>query len=574
MNLPAALPAPDPSVRTFGPARHRRVAGLHVLSLEGSVYEMARQHGALLAGDVRRGPVPYYRTYIDRIMRTAGLGPLAPLAGLLIRRTVGRRVAAAMPPFARDAIRGLADGSGMSEGELLDGCTMPDSLLWVVARMMQLRGVAPAVTHRLALGFGCTSALAWGDATADGRLLHARNFDYHGVDTWPRTAAVAFHAPDDGQRYVSVTAAGVLMGGVTAMNEAGLTLTVHQHMFSDGTRLTPDATPIGLVGDLIMRHARDLDEAQTILERHRSIGAWTYLIGDARGEVLCFEENPDRQAARRLRDQGTFGYANIYLDPELGETERDLYGSYWRANLGRQQRADELLAAGAGAHDPESMAGILADTGGDGCRLRRPIAMLMTVASVVFRPGDGVLWVATGEAPTSHNAFEPFALDRRDHAPEHGRLTRGIPDAESAAAFEAYRRSYLAYFDRDDLAGARTAIEAALEARPDEPLYQVTAGMLALQAGDSDAALASFGRALALGHPDPQRTAAAHLWHGRAADLAGKRDQARRDYRTALGIPADAPVRKAARRGLRRPYRTRDAARLAIDYGFADVVNP
>ena len=49
---------------------------------------------------------------------------------------------------------------------------------------------------------------------------------------------------------------------------------------------------------------------------------------------------------------------------------------------------NELLKAGVGSHDGQSMARILADTGTGGCRISGSISMLMTVGSVVFRPED------------------------------------------------------------------------------------------------------------------------------------------------------------------------------------------
>lgn len=562
----------DTDVRRFGPATHRRVNGLHVLRLRGSHYEMGRQHGALLADQVRRGPIPYFRDYIRKTLEHNGLGPLAPAAALGIRYGVGRRVARGLPPFVLDAVRGLADGAALPYRGLLDGCVMPDSMLWTAARMMQARQIDPAVQHRLALGLGCTSAIAWGDATVDGKLLHARNFDYYAVGTWPRTQAVVFHEPDDGHRYVSVAAAGVLLGGVTAMNEAGLTLTVHQHMFTDATAL--GGTPIGILGDEIMRRASSLDDAQRILEQHRSIGCWTYLIADGkRREVLCFEENPRRQAARRIASpETTFGYANIYLDPELGATERALYGSYWRANEGRHRRVRELLAQRSAPLAPDDMAGILADTGTTSCRIHDAMAMLMTVASVVFSPEDGTVWVATGEAPVCHNAFEPFSLRDMDHAPDAGQLTGGQQrDADAVAAFDAYRRAYMAYFDRGDTGASRRLIDQARALQPAQPLYHKLGGLLAMAERDHAAATAAFDRALELGHPARERVAALHMWRARAADLRGDRAAARAGYTTALELTGDAPVDRAARRGLRAPYRPRN---VDVDFSYADVINP
>lgn len=559
--------------RNDGAGAHRMVGPLHVLRVKGSFREMGRQHGALLRDQIPRGPLPYYRTYIERLMGRS-LGPAAPLFWPAMQALVGRRVARAMLPFVTETLQGMAEGAGLPYDDLLAGGTMPDALLWVASRIMQVKGPGPAMHHRLALGLGCTSAIAWGDATTDGRLLHARNFDYHGVQAWPDTATVIFHEPYEGQRYVSAAAAGVPLGGVTAMNEAGLTLTVHQHMFTDRAAL--GGTPIGAVGDVVMRQARTLDDAQRILASHKPIGCWTYLIADAHAkQVLCWEENPTRSAARRTAPSDTtFGYANIYLDPELGSTEVNLYGSYWRHNMGRHRRANELLAAHRGALGPAGMAGILADSGESGCRLRSSICMLMTVGSVVFRPEDGTLWLAAGEAPTSARPFLPFSLATADYAPELGALEPAAPPPDAADAFEDYRRAYLAYGDHGDQATARRHMADACTRQPEQPLYHYLAGLLALGTDDPAAADAALTRAIALPHPDPERRAAFHLWRGRARDLLARRDDALGDYRSALGHHADPPVTTAARRGLRRPYTRGAARRFQIDFAHADVVAP
>lgn len=579
--IPTPPSSADPSPRTaHGPSWHRRVHGIHVLSLRGTFEEMGRQHGALLASEIRRGPIPYYRTFTQKLARGAVPGPLSEALRLALRHTVGRKVGEQLPPFALETMRGLAEGAGLPFDEVLDGCTMPDTLVWLASRVIELRRVPPAVRHRLALGLGCTSAVAWGAATKDGKLLHARNFDYHGVSCWPSTAAVLFHTPARravglGQRYVACGAAGVAMGGITAMNEAGLSLTVHQHMFTDRARL--GGTPIGCVGDEIMREATSLADAEAILARHRPIGCWTYLVADGRRrEVLCWEENPDRNVTLRVPSaETTFGYANVYLDRALGDTERDLYPTYWRHNQARHARSNELLKAQAGSLDAAGMGAILADVGDARCRLRDSIAMTLTVGSVVFRPEDGVLWLGSGEAPTSHGAFIPFSLASGDHAPEHGTFTPGdAHDARMRDAFEHWRRTYVAYVDDDDLQGARKELSMACALAPEQPAFHAVAGLFALQAGDARDATAGFDRAIALGHPDAARLASFHLWRARAADVAGDRASAERSYRAALGGQPDPMVHEAAKQGLRKPYDARRAKRLHVEMSLGDVMAP
>lgn len=550
-------------------AWHREVEGIHVLNLRGTAYEMGRQHGALLKAQVPDSALHYYRTYVERLMKKNGIGALTPLLWRTLRATVGRKVKQAMPDFAFESLRGLADGSERPLKEILDGGIMPDTLMWVTARMIEARKTGPAVHHRAQLSLGCTSAIAWGRKTADGKLLHARNLDYHGVRNWPRHTAVVFHTPDVGLKYVSAASAGVVMGGFTAMNAAGLTLTVHQHMFTNGTRL--GGVPIATVGDRVMREARTLDDAERILRAYRPIGCWTYLIADGKThEVLCFEENPDRQVAKRIGAEEMFGYANIYLDPQLGRTEQNLYPSYWRHNRGRHARVNAILAQGG--LDADKMAAILADEGDSACRIHQSICMLMTVGSVVFRPEDGTLWVASGEAPVSQTPFVPFSLQTGDHAPEHGQLAGGVQqDADRAAAFRAYREAYLAYFDDLDPDAARAHLKQACALQPSEPLYQFMHGLMQLHLGQP-AAEAAFDRALAIGHPDPERLASFTLWRGRAKDARGDRAGAQADYRSALEMPADPNVVRAAQMGLK--TRWKGAKSIGMEFSFADVVRP
>jgi hypothetical protein len=559
----------------LGPAWHRRVAGLHVVKLAGTPYEMGRQHGALLRDAIPRGPLPYYRAFPGRLLGKVGLGRgVAPVIARILAASVGRRVAASFPAEVRAAMRGLADGAGLRLAEVLEACAMPDTLLWLLAKAGNLDTGLRALARTA--GMGCSSAVAWGAATTDGKLLHARNFDYHGTECWPREAAVIFHEPEQGLRYVSVVSAGILMGGVTAMNEAGLTLAMHEHTFHDATAL--GGTPAGVIGDRVMREARSIGEAEAILAAHRPNGSWTYVIADGRArEVLCHEESSARHASTRAgAPEATFRYANFFLDPELRRGERDTQGGYWRANEGRYERLGERLGGREGPLDPAAMAAILADTGDPRCRLRAPLAMLLTVGSVVFSPENGRFWVATGGAPVAHNAFEPFDLAREDHAPEHGRLAAHVPeDGAAVRAFEAYRQAFVAYFDRDDLAASGRALASARALAPGEPLYAFVAGLLELLTGAPREALASFERALAIGHPDPERVAATLLWRARALDLAGERGPAARGYEAALAAPrADPQVRRAARRGLSRAFSRAEARRLAIDFPHADAITP
>jgi hypothetical protein len=550
---------------------YEKYAGFHVLRVHGDDYEMGYQHGSLLKHALPSGPVPYFDRYVERML-AAGLGPRAGAAGgAVLRGTVGRRISAGFPDHARRAIEGLADGAGLDRKKLLGALTMPETYLWVLnaVRALARPGLAPRpeIAWPLPL-MGCTSAVAWGSATRHGRLLHGRNFDYQGVGAWDTQQAIVFHRPRDGQPFVSVSAAGVLLGGVTAMNSSGLSLVVHQHMASDALRL--GGVPIGVTGDRVMRHAKNLEDARRILASDRHNGCWTYVVASAKEKaVLCFEVSP-RRNAHRVFDEGTFGYANVYLDEELGRTEHHIYPSHWRNNLARLSRSRELLAKHRGSIDENVIASILGDPGSGACRFEDAISQIMTVASVVFDPERALVWAATGRAPVSNREYVAFDLQREGPRPDLSPLTGGkLANGAAVEAYDAYRDGYEAYFERADLGSARAHLRRAGELQPSVALYPFVLALLSLLDGDPSAAESELDRALAIGHDVPERRATFHLWRARARDLRGRRDPALADYRAATA--GGRAVKKAAHDGLARAWKSR---RFGVEFALADVPLP
>lgn len=547
------------------PERYLRHEGLHVLRLEGDDYEMGWQHGAYLAEAIGRGPLPFFARYVERLFGHA-FGPLAAPAARGLSRTVGASIARRFPSWVDRALDGLADGAKLDRRELEAAVTMPETFLWALSRWMKTRQFALAPRFAVPT-FGCTSVAAFGDATSTGTFLHGRNFDYQGVDAWDTEAAVVFHRPKRGRDYVSVSSAGVLFGGVTAMNDAGLTLAVHQHLSSLDVAL--GGTPVGIVGDVVMREGASLDDARRLLDEHVPNGCWTYLVGSARERaMLCYEVTPKRRAARVV-DGGTFGYTNLYLDAELAKTEVFAYPSQWRWNAGRYHRANAALDAKRGSIGPDDLAAILGDPGDPGCRIREAIAAVMTVGSVVFDPDRGLVWVGAGRAPTSARPFVAFDLATRSPRPDLGTLDGGArANAARLPAFEAYRDAFVAHFETG-AGAARRHLERAIALAPRESLYHFVAGLLALGEREAEAARDAFTQAILHGHPDAARVASFHLWRGRAYDAMKRRGDALIDYERAL--PGDPAVVAAAERGLRSPWKL---GHVGVEMGFADVVMP
>jgi hypothetical protein len=575
-------PSASKSTPTSSP--YERVDGVHVLSVRGTDYEMGFQHGQMLRDSIPRGPVPYFARYVEKLL-SAGLvgrfgGVASGVLGTALSLTVGQRIAKRFPTRVLDAMNGLADGAGLSRKELRRAVTMPETYLWVGSVYKKVFRSPMAPRYGVPV-IGCTSAIAWGDATTQGRMLHGRNFDYQGVGVWDREQAVVFHEPADGQKYVSVSAAGVLLGGVTAMNESGLSLVVHQHIAC--TDFDLEGLPIGVIGDEVMRYAKSIDDARRILDSHKPNGAWTYVITSSReSRAIAYEVTCDKRAVVEpgdlprnghgcSKEGGVFGYSNVYLHKDLQPTEVDFYPSYWRNNMARFRRANQRLHEAYGTIDADVIASILGDVGdGEACRFAS-ISALTTVASVVFDAGRGLVYVATGRPPVCNRSYIAFDLNAQRARLDLPRVVGGGRIEEAARdAFDAYRDAFEAHFNHADVATARREVARARALQPRQPVYAFVAGLLDLAAKDAQSALSSFDVALGLGHVDPQRTAAFHLWRGRTLDTLGRRDEALASYRKARA-EGDPNVRAAATRHERKRYKHRSPA---VEWSFGDVISP
>ena len=568
-NFPRPIERRGPAVDPL--RQYERYAGFHVLRLSGDPFEMGWQHGALLKDAIGRGPIPAFYRYVSRVVELAAPGPasslIAKVANEALWHGVGRTIAAHFPEEAREALEGMAQGAGMDREELWRAVTMPETYLFMIGLYVAARRPDQAPRFSVPI-FGCTSAVAWGGATTDGRMLHARNLDYQGVGSWDAEPVIAFHRPAQGQRYVAVSSAGVPLAGITAMNEAGLSMVVHQHLASIDFDL--GGMPVGVAGDRIMRFAETLNDAEKILHEHVPNGSWTYLVTSEREQaVLCMELTSKRRHAFRPDGQ-TFGYSNIFLAAPLEGIEAHLYPAHWRHNTGRFHRANALLEAGRGHLTANDMAAILGDIGSTSCRFQDAISSLLTVASVVFDARDGIVWAGEGRAPTSNHAFHAFSLgDERPHG-HRGTLTGGAEkDAAQLRGFEAYREAHEAQFDRNDLPMARQHLARASAEAPSQWVFGFVAGLAAMLAKDFPDAENHFARISRLRHPEGARRASLALWHARALDLCGRRREALRAYREAcLG---EAPVARAAKAGVKAPWAWKA---FSIEWSFGDVMAP
>lgn len=475
---------------------------LTIFGLVGDEVAMGRQHGELtreLGG--WQDTLPFYAGLPARLLgagrRDRGRSVLISALNRLLGAGL-TRLDAARPALLRDRTEAFITALGRPAEErrnllVLDAAQNAVGLLgrW-------------GLTHdagRLAQPGACSTFAIWGEASEDGRLLHARNFDLPGIGIWERAPTVVFCAPAHGLRYGFVATRGADVPGVTAFNEAGITVTAHTRFHRE---VSFDGAGVVDLGHRIAREARTLTEAVAIASERRSASTWALIVSSAREHAaISIELHAGRSAVALPRPNESFlAVTNRYRVPVMQRGEIAPSEAWVRYSDGREAAMRRRLEAiaetrqdrnGQGLGVADAMALLGSHEAGDVPGWERAtgdcLAQSISVQSVVVDASRQIVWVGTGSAPTSAGPWVavPWRWGERGAevietptvlGPE-GSWSRGPRSVGFAHFMEAARLESV----RADEAAVEAAIEAAVRAAPDDPSYRHLAGGIALRSG-------------------------------------------------------------------------------------------
>jgi len=452
---------------------------LFVLRQRGRFADIAYDHGRLLAPEIDRGLLPeivstvargidresalverigavVYRCYSDRVFKNCS----AEFRAAVDAMAEGYLAAGAGAHFSRGEVRDAL--VAIEVGNLIDGLARILQIPFVRVRVLlgllvialpylfdpqvlgQLKrlhskvgvrgGLARSARHlaspRNRWSAACTGFCAGGEFTADGRHIHARNFDGD-LFNW-RTAPILSLIDEtprnpSWRRYVAFGTAGMIYpGGISGINDAGLAASLHQmsttrcrsgFLFGEGA-IAP------YLQQRILREAKTLDEAADLARATHQFAAWTVFCSDAKsGEGLRMEFNADK--LRVMRQREPMPQTNHFLHPDMVERQFDARDGHFTPTFGKwlETRAriallERSLAAAAPKRDIDTDWAIellassddqelrpLAKDGGRGAwrsfgRIPRKTYGQMT--SIVRgdperRDGQDEVWLTTGE---------------------------------------------------------------------------------------------------------------------------------------------------------------------------------
>lgn len=504
---------------------------LLVLQLSGTQAEMGRQHGSLIA---RHGgheaTVEYYPTMPLRLLGSGGR-PRPERMALRASRPVLEwaleRIDRLRPAELRERTLAFARALGRPESDVRYFAVM-DVFQNAVGLLARSGMMGAARRAAMAIPPACSSLVAWGAATTEGRLLHARNFDFPGIGIWEAQPVLAFCTPDRGLRYAFTTTRGADVPGVTAFNEAGITITAHTRFHRD----VGFGRAIVDLGHEIVRRARTLDDAVRIAREERIASSWGLMVSSAAENRAVVIETTAHVVEATWPEPGEdfLATTNHYMHPALQVDEvvpdpawlQHCFGRF--AVLRGTAKAGNLDVAALqellGSHrDP--------DTGGERAA-GGVVAQSTSVQSIVADPEQQRLHLSIGSCPSGRNTFA--AVDWQWGAsPSATELEiEPGPLRDSRYAIGDTGRAYAHYVEACRLGEHRASgrvVEAelrkAVELDPVDPTWRFLAGCYGLRHGDAVRALADFSVGLA--HEQaPFYRGQMLLWASRAAHEADK----------------------------------------------------
>ena len=486
---------------------------LFTARLAGTQAEMGAQHGALVADDARR-LLGFYTTMPERAIAGGG-GLLGRLAIKGIATTIQARLGRERPTelLARSRAFGEAAGLPMTPG-LLALATM-DSLQNTIslAARLQLGPFTQATMLRAAVP-ACSTIIAWGDATEDGELIFARNFDFPGVGVWDAAPSFIVNAETGGQRYGFFATKGADTAVVTVVNEAGLVIAPH-------TRWHREVTFGGaMIVDLIhqiARKAETVEDAIAIARGMPASSSWGIAIGSAREKTACVIELVGRHVEVVRPVRNTLVCTNHYRTPHL--TNGEIRGSRaWAIHSERRAKRLEALVAASSKLRMEDVARMLGDrVDADTERAMGSIvAQATNVHAAVVKPTACRALVGIDQAPSCEGTFADLTWSWGG-APETWTVReRTDVAAPQSPAIRALHEAARAYEGSHDVPAARAAIEKAVAAAPEDPSLRLSAVWLSLEARSPEHAVVHAR--IGLQHErDAYRRGQLLLWGSRAA---------------------------------------------------------
>lgn len=560
------------------PAHPFAAQPVRVIHLRGSEREQGRQHAEQVGAACQVGMPSFYHRLHTRLLSQQPTPwhrkALWSAAKTIVDPFLVDRLLRAVPQAYKDRLAGMAEVAQLSERQLLTALVLPDLFPLVqggVGYILPNRFVEVAQPLRL----GCSSFVSRGES-----FLVGRNLDFPGVGYWDRYPVLQARSPTNRLRSVSFTTAGVPIGGITGINEAQISVSIHQHYCQ--TVSLRGQLPF-LIGETILNEASNLDEALAILKKSRLTSSWAFLVADGkRRDAFLWESTPRAQGIVRLSDrQGVLAHSNFFQTPacqarEFAATARMNWDNYWR-----KTRLETLVRDSDGKLTPSLAAKALSDHWDPHWEeekiLNRIVSQSFNIQSLVLEPEKMQVWFAHGNSPIHLGNFQKYDLQAilEGGSGEQPGIVPGyrFEDSRKAEAKTAFITAFIYAMDGDEPT-ALVHLKKSLATSFCPEVAQI-AGVLCLKNEEWERAAQYFDSAVewiekrlqsAPGLRTPPEYYECRLFQGRTKDLQGKHGEAASHYNALIGGKdiEDRNLLRIAKR--RKPFCRQDLQKLILPF--------
>lgn len=291
---------------------------------------------------------------------------------------------------------------------IADGAEVPFSTIALINARTEILQLAKRAAAANAPPDGCTSVVVLPEAAADGRLVHAQNWDWK-VEC-AETSVVLRVALEGGLEILTFTEAGGLAR--SGCNSAGLAITAN-YLESDRD-YRQIGVPLALIRRKVLEQTHMTAAIRAIYATPKSASN-NMVLSHATGLAINFECAPDETFIVQP-DRGLLVHANHWISPVALAKLKDTGIANVPDSVHRDMTIRRLLEPKIGKLTPDDVRTALFDTFDAPWSVCRPPrkslsdTLTATVAMIVIDPALGVMDVAP--LPAIEARFTRYRLQR------------------------------------------------------------------------------------------------------------------------------------------------------------------
>lgn len=369
--------------------------GVRILHLKGSAYEMGRQHAQFMKTDLVDG-VNY--------LETSELGLLEPLAesfGFIDEAMENSY------PAAIDECQGMADEA--------------EDIGWTMNRCIALAYGEVVLDWQESGMLTCSQFAVVGPASKDGSLIHGRGLDWDNIEYLLKYPTVIVRHETGKIPYVVVGFPGNV-AAYNGINAAGITVATNDNGSENDLARTgqPHAQ---MVNHLLSTFTKIDDVIDYVMNAKHMSSENMMVTSGSEGRAVIFEMTATHIYKEEMGEDGLVYITNHFTVPEMTpweDTKDEAASTY-----SRYMRLEQLLTPEGkdtiyGQVDVASAVSVMRDrynpikdeeyaatdfdNGG-------AIAVNGAIYSLVYKPANGMFWLASGPIPIPTNPYRGYIVD-------------------------------------------------------------------------------------------------------------------------------------------------------------------